>query len=56
MSYTKALKKAQCGSVEMTIRKRRPLFASAIQRTHNELLTRRVMFATAAGGEHPRPG
>ena len=36
MSYAKALKKAQCESVETTIRKRRLLFAGAVQRTHNE--------------------
>ena len=44
MSYAKALKKAQRESVETTIRKRRLLFAGAVQRTHNERLTRRVMF------------
>ena len=33
MSYAKALKKAQCESVEMTIRKRRLLNAGGIQRT-----------------------
>ena len=38
MSYAKALKKAQCESVETTIRKRRVLFAGAVQRTHNERL------------------
>ena len=53
MSYAKALKKAQCESVETTIRKRRLLFAGAVQRTHNERLTRRVMFGTMAGGENP---
>ena len=36
MSYAKALKKAQCESVETTIRKRRLLFAGGVQRTHNE--------------------
>ena len=56
MSYAKALKKAQCESVETTIRKRRLLFAGAVQRTHNERLTRRVMFGTMAGGENPGPG
>ena len=44
MSYAKALKKAQRESVETTIRKRRLLFAGGVQRTHNERLTRRVMF------------
>ena len=38
MSYAKALKNAQCESVETTIRKRRHLFAGALQRTHNCLL------------------
>ena len=38
MSYAKALKKAQCERVETTIRKRRLLFAGAVQRTHNERL------------------
>ena len=52
MSYAKALKKAQCESFEMTIRKRRLLFAGGIQRTHNERLTRRVMFGTMAAGEN----
>ena len=42
MSYAKALKKAQCESVETTIRKRRLLFAGGVQRTHNERLTHRV--------------
>ena len=42
MSYAKALKKAQCESVETTIRKRRLLFAGAVQRTTNERLTHRV--------------
>ena len=56
MSYAKALKKAQCESVETTIRNRRLLFAGAVQRTHNERLTRRVMFGTMAGGENPGPG
>ena len=56
MSYAKALKKAQCESVEITIRKRRLLFAGAVQRTNNERLTRRVMFGTMAGGENPGPG
>ena len=56
MSYAKALKKAQCESVETTIRKRRLLFAAAVQRTTNERLTHRVMFGTLAGGENSGPG
>ena len=56
MSYAKTLKKAQCESVETTILKRRLLFAGAVQRTHNERLTRPVMFGTMAGGENPGPG
>ena len=52
MSYAKA----QCESVETTIRKRRLLYAGGVQRTHNEGLTRRVMFETMAGGENPGPG
>ena len=56
MAYAKALKKAQRESAETTIRKRRLLFAGAVQRTHNERLTRRVMFGTMAGGENPGPG
>ena len=44
MPYAKALKKAQCESVETTIRKRRLLFAGAVQRTNNVRLTRRVIF------------
>ena len=51
MSHAKALKKTQCESVEMTIRKRRLLFAGAVQRTTNERLTHRVMFGTMAGGK-----
>ena len=51
MSYAKALEKAQCESVETTNRKRSLLFAGAVQRTHNERLTRLVMFGTMAGGE-----
>ena len=54
MSYAKALKKAQCESVEATILKRR--FARAVQRTTNERLTHRVTFGTLAGGETPGPG
>ena len=56
MSYAKALKKAQCESVETIIRKRRLLFAGAVQRTTNERLTHRLMFGTMAGGENPAPG
>ena len=56
MSYAKALKKAQCESVETTIRNRRLLFAGAVLRTHNERLTRRVMFGTMAGGVDRGPG
>ena len=48
MSYAKILKKAQCESVETTIRKRRLLFAGGVQRTNNEWLTDRVMFGTMA--------
>ena len=55
MSYAKVLKKAHCESVETTIRKRRLLFARAVQRTNNERLTRRVMFGTMAGEENPGP-
>ena len=55
MSYAKALKKAQCESVETTS-KRRLLFAGGVQRTHHERPTRRVMFGTMAGGENPGPG
>ena len=47
---------AQCKRVEMAIRKRRLLFAGAVQGTHNERLTRRMMFGTMAGGENPGPG
>ena len=56
MSYAKALKKAQCGGVQTAIRKRRLLFAGAVQRTHNERLTCRVMYGTMAGLENPGPG
>ena len=59
MSYAKAFKNAQCESVETTIRKRRLLFAGAVQRTSNERRTHRVMFGTMAGWVNPgrgRPG
>ena len=55
MSYAKALKRAQRESVETTIRKRRLLFAGAVQRTHKKRLTRRVIFGTMAGGDNPGP-
>ena len=55
MSYAKALKKAQCESVETTIRKRRLLFAGGVRRAKPERLTRRVMFGTMAGGKNPGP-
>ena len=56
MSYAKALKTAQCESVETTFRKRHLLCAGGVQRTTNERLTHRVMFGTMAGGENPAPG
>ena len=56
VSYAKVLKKAQCESAETTIRKRRPPFAEAVQRTTNERLTHRVMFGTMAGGVSPGRG
>ena len=56
MSYAKAFKQAQCESVETTTRKRRLLYADDMQRTHNEPLTRRMIFGTMAGGENPGPG
>ena len=56
MSYAKALKKAQCESVETTIRKRRFLSAGAVQRMTNERLPHRVMFGTLVGGDRPGPG
>ena len=49
-SYVKALKNAQCESVETSIRKRRLPFAEAWQRPNNERQTRE------AGGENPGPG
>ena len=55
MSYAKAIKKAQRETVNTTIRKRRPLFAKAVQRTTNERLTRRVIFRTMVGGEKSGP-
>ena len=56
MSYAKAPKEAQCESVETTTRKRRLLFAGAVQRTTNDRLIHRVMFRTMSGGENPGPG
>ena len=52
MSYAKAVKKAQCESVERTFRERRFLFAGGVQRTTNEWLTSRVMFETMAVEEN----
>ena len=54
MSYTKALEKAQCESVD--IRKRRLFFAGAVQRTANERLTHRMMFWTMPGAVNPGRG
>ena len=56
MSCAKALKKAQCESVETIIRKRRLLFAGAVQWTNIERPTRRGMVGTMAGEENPGPG
>ena len=56
MSYAKALKKTQCEIIKTTIRKRRLLFAGAVQRTNNERLTRQVTFGKMGGGENPGPG
>ena len=56
MFYAKALKKAQCESVETTIRKKRLLFEGDVHRTHHERLSRRVMFRKMDGGENPGPG
>ena len=56
MWYAKALKKVQRESVETIIRKRRLLFAGAVQRTTNERLTHRVMFGTMTGGVNPGRG
>ena len=49
MSNAKGLEKAQCESVETTIRKRRLFFAGVVQRTTNERLTHRVMFKWLVG-------
>ena len=56
MSYAMALKSAQRESTETAIRKRRPLFAGAVQRAKSERIriSRRVMFCTR--GENPGPG
>ena len=48
--------KRQGESVETITRKRRLLFAGAVQRTKNEQLTRRVMFGTVVGRENAGPG
>ena len=56
MWYAKALRKAQCESVETTFSKRRLRFAEAVQRTSNARQSRRVMFGTMAGRENPGPG
>ena len=49
MSYAKALKKAQCELRDHHPQAASPV-AGAVHRTHNERLTRRVMFGTMAGG------
>ena len=56
MSYAKALKQEQFESIETTIRRRRLLFAGAVQRAISKRLTRRVMLGTMASGESPGPG
>ena len=56
MSYAKALKTAQCESVETIIRKRHLFFAEAVPRTSNEPLTHRVMFGTMVGWAYPGRG
>ena len=54
MSYAMVLKKAQCESVETTIRKRYLLFAGAARATdEHKWLTDRMMFGTMAGGDSP---
>ena len=55
LMYVETLKKTQRESIETTIRKRRLLFAGAVQWTTNERLTHRVMFGTMVGGENPGP-
>ena len=56
LSYSKALKKTQCESVETTVRKRRLLFAGAVAIKHDGRLPRRVMFGALSGGGNPGPG
>ena len=51
MSYAKPLEKAQREGVLTTIRKS----LRGVQWTHNERLTRQVMFGTMASGENPGP-
>ena len=50
ITHDKALKKAQCESVETTVSKRRFLFGGAVQRAKPERLTRRVIFGAMVGG------
>ena len=56
MSYAKALSKAQCESVETTIRKTASLLREGSTAAEHERLTRRVMLGTMAGGKNPGPG
>ena len=56
MSYSMARKQAPNERVEMTIRKRRPLFARGMQGANNERLTRGVIFGTMADVEDVKSG
>ena len=53
MSYSQALKRAGCQSVEATIRPRCLLFAGAVARQPDGRLPKRLMLGELAGGENP---
>eukprot|EP00903_Cladosiphon_okamuranus_P022383 g20587.t1 len=56
LSYTQALKRVVCQSVEATIRQRRLFFAGAVARQPDKRLLQRLMFGELAGGEKPGKG
>ena len=56
LSYTQALKKTGCQSVEATIRQRRLLFAGAMARQPAGRLPKRLMDGKLVGGEDPGKG
>ena len=56
MSYVQALNRVGCQSVEVTVCKKRLLFAGAVTRQPDGRLPKRLMFGELAGGEEPGRG